>query len=109
MNEIVAINQRTWREKIASYKKRPISFLILLTVILAMAITMGAFLFLVLYILIKGIPHLTPSLFAWEYNTENVSMFPAIINTLLMTLLTATARKIPSARPFCGPIPKAMW
>ena len=88
MNEIVAINQRTWREKIASYKKRPISFLILLTVILAMAITMGAFLFLVLYILIKGIPHLTPSLFAWEYNTENVSMFPAIINTLLMTLLS---------------------
>ncbi|MBQ3600524.1 MAG: phosphate ABC transporter permease PstA [Lachnospiraceae bacterium] len=88
MNEIVAINQRTWREKIASYKKRPISFLILLTVILAMAITMGAFLFLALYILIKGIPHLTPSLFAWEYNTENVSMFPAIINTLLMTGLS---------------------
>lgn len=40
------------------------------------------------YILVKGIPHLTPELFAWEYNSENVSMTPAIINTLLMTLLS---------------------
>ena len=40
------------------------------------------------YILIKGIPHLTPSLFAWEYNSENVSLMPALINTILMTLLS---------------------
>ena len=35
----------------------------------------------------KGVPHLTPSLFAWEYNSENVSMLPSIINTLLLTAL----------------------
>ena len=29
--------------------------------------------FLVGYILIRGIPHLKPSLFAWKYNSENVS------------------------------------
>ena len=40
------------------------------------------------YILWKGIPHLSPELFAWEYNSTNVSMMPAIINTLLMTLLS---------------------
>ena len=40
------------------------------------------------YILLKGIPHLTPELFAWEYNSTNVSMTPAIINTLLMTFLS---------------------
>lgn len=45
---------------------------------------------IIIYILYKGIPNLTPSLFAWEYNSENVSMMPAIINTLLMTLLTLT-------------------
>lgn len=40
------------------------------------------------YILIKGIPHLTPELFAWEYTSNNVSMLPSIINTFLMTLLS---------------------
>ena len=40
------------------------------------------------YILIKGIPHLTPELFAWKYTPNNVSMLPSIINTFLMTLLS---------------------
>lgn len=35
-----------------------------------------------------GIPNLSLDLFAWEYNSENVSMMPAIINTLTMTLLS---------------------
>ena len=32
-----------------------------------------------------GIPNLKPELFAWEYNSENVSLTPALINTVLMT------------------------
>ncbi|MBP3647475.1 MAG: phosphate ABC transporter permease PstA [Clostridia bacterium] len=40
------------------------------------------------YILIKGIPHLSLELFAWEYNSDNVSMMPSIINTLLMTMIS---------------------
>ena len=40
------------------------------------------------YILIKGIPHLTPELFASKYTSNNVSMLPSIINTFLMTLLS---------------------
>ncbi len=44
--------------------------------------------FLVVYILVKGVPHLTPELFSWEYDSENVSMLPALINTLEITFLT---------------------
>jgi len=61
------------------------------------AVYAGAFfsiamlLLIVGYILIKGIPHLTPELFAWEYNSNNVSMMPSIINTLLMTMISLIA------------------
>ena len=51
-------------------------------------ITVGVMIFIVAYILIKGIPNITPELFAWEYTSKNVSMMPAIINTLLMTGFT---------------------
>lgn len=43
---------------------------------------------LVLYILLAGVPYLTASLFAWTYTTDNLSMMPAIVNTLLAILLT---------------------
>lgn len=36
------------------------------------------------YILINGIPHLKPSLFEWTYTSENVSLMPALIDTILM-------------------------
>lgn len=52
------------------------------------AFSVGVLVLVVGYILIKGIPHLSLELFALEYNSNNVSMMPAIINTLLMTLLS---------------------
>jgi|LSQX01.3.fsa_nt_gb phosphate transport system permease protein len=57
-------------------------------VLSAAAVTLGMLLFLIAYILIKGIPHLKPSLFALQYTSDNVSMFPAIVNTVIMTLLS---------------------
>lgn len=51
-------------------------------------ITFMVLIFLIGYILVKGVPYLTPELFAPIYNTENVSMLPAIINTITMTLLS---------------------
>ena len=51
------------------------------TVILASCLTFGVLLFL-----IKGLPNLSPKLFSLHYTTENVSMLPAIINTIEMTL-----------------------
>ena len=40
------------------------------------------------YVLILGIPELKTSLFSWKYNSENVSMMPAIINTIFIMALT---------------------
>lgn len=50
--------------------------------------SMAVLVLIVGYILVKGIPHISPELFAWEYNSSNVSMMPSIINTLLMTLIS---------------------
>ncbi len=61
---------------------------------LASAMTVLAVGFILVYILIKGIPHLTPELFAWEYTSENVSLMPALMNTLLMIVL-ALAMAVP--------------
>ncbi len=49
---------------------------------------MATLLFLIVYILVKGVPYLTPDLFAWEYNSENVSLMPALVNTIAMTALS---------------------
>ena len=70
------------------YKGHPGSLILVILVILAAVITFSVLLFLIAYILIKGVPHLKPSLFAWEYTSDNVSMMPAIINTLIMTLVS---------------------
>ena len=43
---------------------------------------------IILYVLVLGVPQLKPSLFQWKYNSENVSMMPAIINTVLMIILS---------------------
>lgn len=64
------------------------SHLMRLFVYIAAILTVAILVFLVGYIMIKGVPHLTPQLFAWEYNSENVSMMPAIISTLMMTVLS---------------------
>ena len=82
------INIRTFKEKWHSYRRSPFSLFLLIAVTLAAAITLLVLAFLIVYILVKGIPHLSLSLFAWEYNSDNVSMLPAIINTLAMTGLS---------------------
>ena len=71
-----------------TYKKHPLSLCLFVLVILSALFTMGLLFFLVVYILIKGIPHLNLDLFAWKYTSENVSMMPAIINTIFLTVLS---------------------
>ena len=53
-------------------------------------LTLLALSFIILYILVNGIPHLRPSLFEVTFTTDNVSMFPAIVTTVLMVALTLT-------------------
>lgn len=83
-----AINRQTWKQRLKTYKRTPLSFVLLLLVCLSAVITVGVLVMLIGYILIRGIPNLTPSLFAWTYNTENVSMMPALVNTVLMVLFS---------------------
>ena len=72
------------QEKLKTYKSHPLSFIFLIITILAVSITVALFIFIVGYVIIKGVPYLKPSLFSLHYTTENVSMLPAIITTLEM-------------------------
>lgn len=78
----------TFRQKLSSYKRRPWSLVLYLVVLLATVLTVGALLFLIGYILVMGIPNLSWDLFSWEYNSENVSFMPAIVNTVIITALS---------------------
>lgn len=82
------------KARMKTYKERPLSFVIMLLVVLSAAITIGILGFIIVYILVNGIPYLTPELFAWKYTSDNCSMMPAIINTLIITIL-ALALAIP--------------
>ena len=82
------INKITFKQRLSAYKRRPTSFIMFLITWASAIITAAVVVILVAYILIRGIPNLKPSLFALEYNTENVSMLPAIINTVTMTVLS---------------------
>lgn len=82
------INKQTVRQKLKSYRKSPLSLVLFLLVTISAVITAFVLFFLIAYILVKGVPHLTPELFSWTYNSENVSMLPSIVNTFLMTLLS---------------------
>jgi phosphate transport system permease protein len=62
--------------------------LLRILVYLATMITVGALLFVVGYILVKGVPNLSWKLFEWKYTTENLSLMPALLNTILMTALS---------------------
>jgi len=79
---------RSIGEKLRSYKRTPGSFILMLLVMLSAIITFAVLLFLIAYILINVIPHTKPELFALKYTSENGSLFPALINTIVMTLLS---------------------
>ncbi len=81
-----AINHVSIRQKARGYLRRPLSFLMMLLTWLAAAVTVGALAALIIWVLIKGVPNLSPDLFALHYTTENQSMLPAMINTVLMVL-----------------------
>lgn len=80
--------KRSFSVRMKEYRRDPLSLILKLAVWLAAAVTVTALVFVIVYILIKGIPHLKPELFAWKYNSENVSLTPALINTLFMTVLS---------------------
>ena len=72
-----------------NYRHHPFSLLLRILVTLSAVVTAGVVLFLIGYILYHGVPNLTmPGLFSWKFTAENQSMMPAIINTVIMIVLT---------------------
>ena len=69
-------------------RKDPLSVFLCIIVWVAAVITVGVFVSLVGYILVRGVPNLTWDLFQPRYTSDNVSMLPAIFNTIFMTLLS---------------------
>ena len=82
------INKTTIGDKFKTYLKHPGSFILMLFVMLAALVTFAVLIFLIAYILINGLPHIKPSLFSLEYSSENASVVPAFVNTIVMTLLS---------------------
>lgn len=92
-NEVVpekidAMNRQSLKDRLASYKRTPGSLLVMILVLVAAAITVVALVFLLVYILVNGIPYLNADLFSWEYTSENVSVVPAMINTVIMAVIS---------------------
>ena len=68
-------------------RRDPVSFMLRLLVRASACIATGALVALVGYVLIQGLRYMKPSLFAWTYTSDNVSLVPALINTVVMTVL----------------------
>ena len=81
-------NEVTLKQKAKSYLKKPGSMIVMLLVMLSAIITFTVLIFLIVYILVHGVPYLKPSLFSLHYNSENASLMPALINTIIMTFLS---------------------
>ena len=84
----VYITRENFTDKIKSYLRHPGSMILMFLVMLATFITFALLLFLIFYILINGIPYIKPSLFSLHYTSDNASVIPALINTVVMTLLS---------------------
>ena len=84
----VYINRENFIDKIKSYLRHSGSMILMFLVMLATFITFALLLFLIFYILINGIPYIKPSLFSLHYTSDNASVIPALINTVVMTLLS---------------------
>ena len=71
-----------------SKTRRIVSALLRGVVYAGAAVTSLVLAFVVGYILVNGVPYLTPSLFEWEYDSTNVSLMPALVNTVVMAGLS---------------------
>lgn len=81
-------NQETLKQKMKRYLRTPGSLLMMLLVMIAAILTFSVLIFLIVYILVHGVPYIKPSLFALKYTSENASLMPALINTVIMTVFS---------------------
>ena len=86
--EAVKINTKEKERTKVTYHKSVFSSVLTGITWGAAILALAVLVFLVGFILIRGVKNLTLEQFAWTYNTENVTMLPAIINTVTMTVLS---------------------
>jgi len=77
----------TYIIKLAKSKK-PSDWFRFFAMWISIIITVSILLYIVSFILIRGIPHIRPSLFSFTYTTQNQSLFPALVTTLIMVGIT---------------------
>lgn len=85
---VIPINKQTIKQKLKAYTKKPFSLIIAALIILATTITTLALISIIVYIVIKGVPNISLDLFSLNYNSENVSLLPALFNTITMTVIS---------------------
>lgn len=88
VSNIIPINRQKVSDKFHAYCKKPGSFTLLILIILATAITLAAVLWILLYTAIQGFSNFSLELFAWKHTSSNVSMMPALINTLTVAFFS---------------------
>ena len=81
-------NRNTLKQKMKNYLNHPGSLIMMLLVMFGAILTFLVLIFLIVYILVHGVPYLKPSLFSLHYTSENASLMPALINTVIMTGLS---------------------
>lgn len=72
------------KQMMHTYRRSPFSLAMRIMLVLSIVFTVGMLAFILIYILANGIPYITPSLFSMEYTSDNVSMLPSIITTLML-------------------------
>lgn len=82
------MNRLSLSDRLKSYKRTPGSFIVMLLVVLSAVATIAALVFLILYILVNGIPYINADLFSLKYTSENCSVVPAAINTVIMAAIS---------------------
>jgi len=66
------------------FNRKPMDFLLFALTWLGIGITAAVLVFIVGYVLVNGLPHIRPSLFAVQFTTANQSLFPALMGTLMI-------------------------
>ena len=69
-------------------RKKPFDLFLCLFTWLCATLTFLVLIFIISHIIINGAPYIQPSLFALKYNSDNVSMFPALITTVMIVILS---------------------
>ena len=85
---VQAINTPTFRQTMLQYKASPLSLALRILVTAAAILTVAGLPFLVADNVSMGPPNLKTSLVELEFTSENASLLPALINTVIMTVLS---------------------